>query len=380
MSAFVDLRAAEFGQLGQVAYLDAASIGILPERSRRALVEMADLRARPWYAKDRLFAIFAESRRLAARLIGASPAEIALTGNTSIGLNTAARMLPLGPGDIVLVSEREFPANVYPWLRLAQQGVVTEMVPLTSRGWPDEDRMVERLRDPRVRCLAVSAVQFASGYRADLVRLSAATRASGAFLVVDAIQALGQLPIDVGEVEIDLLATGGQKWLLSPWGTGFLYVRRALVERLLPPYAGWLAFEGTDDFNRLTDYGTEWHHDARRFELITLPFQDFAAMNRSLQLLLEVGPAAVQRHLRRVYEPLEAMAERRGLERASPEGAAGSGVLCLRVPGAERALHALRDEGVICSLREGALRFSAHLYNTPDDTARASEVLERQLT
>jgi selenocysteine lyase/cysteine desulfurase len=252
-------------------------------------------------------------------------------------------------------------------------------VPLTPAGWPDEDRLVARLADPRVRCLSVSAVQFASGHRADLARLSAATRASGAFLVVDAIQALGQLPVDVRAVEIDVLATGGQKWLLSPWGTGFLYVRRALIERLLPPFAGWLAFEGTDDFNRLTQYSAEWHHDARRFELITLPFQDFHAMNASLELLLETGPARIARHLLALHAPLLEVAARKGLAVASPQGGAGSGILCLAVPDAPRVHQALRDAGVLCSLREGALRFSPHVYNAIEDTARAAEVLAREV-
>jgi selenocysteine lyase/cysteine desulfurase len=372
-----DLRRDEFPGAADVAYLDAASTGLLPERARRRLEEMARLRTRPLPHKDVLFRIFTDARANAARLLNADPAEIALTTNTSFGLNVAARMLPLGRGDVVLVSDREFPANVYPWMRLREDGVVLEIVPLTADGWPDEDAIVARLADPRVRCVAVSLVQFASGHRADLARLSAATRASGAFLVVDAIQALGQLPVDVRAVEIDVLATGGQKWLLAPWGTGFLYVRRALIESLRPPMAGWLAFEGTDDFNRLTQYGDAWHHDARKFELITLPFQDFHAFNASVELLLEVGPARIAAHVRALHEPLLEVAARRGYRVASPAGEAGSGILCVEAPDGAGAHAALREAGVSCSLREGALRFSPHVYNAMEDTERAAGVLGR---
>jgi cysteine desulfurase/selenocysteine lyase len=374
------LRAEEFPATVGFAYLDAASTGLLPERARRRLEEWGRLRQRPLPSKDTLFSVFDEARTLAARLVNASPEQIALTTNTSYGLNVAARMLPLEPGDIVLLSDKEFPSNVRPWLRLEQEGIVVEIVPLTAQGWPDEDRLVARLADPRVKVLTVSLVQFANGYRVDLARLSAATRASGAYLVVDAIQALGQLPVDLAEVEVDILATGGQKWLIAPWGTGFLYVRRPLIERLVPPFAGWLAFEGTDDFSRLTEYDPTWRHDARRYELITLPFQDFAAFNASVELLLELGPARIEAHLQALHEPLLELATRRGLPLASPRGQSGSGILCLGVDAAGRRLHgALHVAHVHCSLREGALRFSPHVYNAIDDTARAAAALERAL-
>ena len=376
----VALRAEEFPTTAGFSYLDAASTGLLPERSRQKLEEWGRLRQQPLPSKDTLFAVFDEARALAARLVNASPDEIALTANTSYGLNVAARMLPLVRGDIVLVSDKEFPANVRPWQRLEQEGVVVELVPLTSEGWPDEERLVSRLVDPRVKVLTVSLVQFANGYRVDLARLSAATRASGAFLVVDAIQALGQLPVDLAEVEVDILATGGQKWLLSPWGTGFLYVRRPLIEHLVPPFAGWLSFEGTDDFSRLTEYDPTWRHDAKRFELITLPFQDFAAFNASLSLLLELGPARIEAHLQALHEPLLEMAARRGLALASPRGRSGSGIVCVRVDEAGKRLHrALHAAHVHCSLREGALRFSPHVYNAIEDTARAAEALNQAL-
>ncbi|HUF35765.1 MAG TPA: aminotransferase class V-fold PLP-dependent enzyme, partial [Gemmatimonadales bacterium] len=139
------LRAAEFPWTEGTIYLNNASIGPLPERTRRVLDEFNRRRAAPYLLPDReLFGLLAESRGLAARLVGASAEEIGLTVNTGFGLAMAARALPLRPGDIVLVSDREFPANVYPWLRLADAGVVTELVPTTAAGWPDEPRILER--------------------------------------------------------------------------------------------------------------------------------------------------------------------------------------------------------------------------------------------
>jgi selenocysteine lyase/cysteine desulfurase len=153
----------------------------------------------------------------------------------------------------------------------------------------------------------------------DLERLSAATRKSGAYLVVDAIQAVGQLPVDVSRVEVDLLACGAQKWLLSPWGSGFVYVRRELIARLDPVITGWLAFEGTDDLSRLTSYDDTLRADARRFELMTLPYQDFAGFNSSLDLILELRVETIRDHPGR---PASAGVEpngRRGVASQGPE-------------------------------------------------------------
>ena len=179
---------------------------------------------------------------------------------------------------------------------------------------------------------------------------------------------------------MDILATGAQKWLLSPWGSGFFYVRREILGQLAPPFAGWLAFQGTDDFANLTRYNPAWHEDSRRFELITLPFQDFAAMNVSVEMLLDIGLDEIEAHLARVQQPLYDLAARRDVPITSPVGAHGSAIVCLKVPVAAKIHATLRANEVICSLREGSLRFSPHVFNSIDDVARAAALLERALT
>lgn len=371
------LRAAEFPWTAETTYLNNASIGPLPERTRVALDEFNRRRTMPFQLSDNdQFAILTESRRLVSRLLSVSPEEIALTVNTGFGLSMAARALPLEPGDIVLVSDKEFPANVYPWMRLREIGVDMELVPTTAEGWPDEPRLLERLSDPRVRVLAVSLVQFSNGYLADLAALSDATRRNGAYLVVDAIQAVGQVPVDLSRVEVDVLACGAQKWLLSPWGSGFVYVRRELIPKLSPPITGWMAFEGTDDFSRLTTYHDSFRGDARRFELITLPYQDFAGMNASLDLLLELGIDRIAEHLRVLHEPVLDWAERREVRVVSPRGPAATGILCLAPERVDEGYRALRAARVICSLREGAIRLSPHAYNTIAEMERVMDVLD----
>jgi cysteine desulfurase/selenocysteine lyase len=371
------LRAQEFPWTDETTYLNNASIGPLPERTRRTLDEFNRKRAAPHQLPDREIVLgMAESRRLAAQLVGAQPEEIALSINTGFGLSLAARALPLQAGDIVLASDREFPANVYPWMLLKDIGVTLELVPTTPEGWPDEGHLLERLGDPRVRVLAVSLVQFSNGYTVDLARLSAATRASGTYLVVDAIQGVGQLPVDLRKTPVDVLACGAQKWLLSPWGSGFVYVRRELIRQLNPSITGWMAFEGTDDFTRLTQYNDTLRGDAKRFELITLPYQDFVGMNASIGLILELGVERIAAHLRTLHAPVMAWAERSGARVASPRGARGSGILCVAPPNVGEAFRALKAARVICSMREGAIRLSPHVYNTLGEMERVASVLE----
>jgi cysteine desulfurase/selenocysteine lyase len=370
------LRATEFPWTSDTVYLNHASIGPLPERTRLALERFNHRRSAPHLLPDReMFALLGDTRAKLARLIGASPDEIALSVNTTYGISMAARSLPLEPGDIVLVSDREFPANVYPWMLLGDRGVTMELVPTTAEGWPDEERLLERLRDPRVRVLAVSLVQFSNGYLVDLERLSAATRETGAYLVVDAIQGVGQLPLDVSRVEVDVLACGGQKWLLSPWGSGFVYVRRELIARLEPAITGWLAFEGTDDLSRLTAYNRALRGDARRFELMTLPYQDFAGLSSSLDLLLELGVSRIRDHIRSLHQPVLAWAERSGARVTSPRGAKGSGILCVAPERVQEVHRRLKASRIICSLREGAIRLSPHCYNTVDEMERVAHAL-----
>jgi len=224
--------------------------------------------------------------------------------------------------------------------------------------------------------LAVSLTQFANGYTVDLGGLSRVARMTNTFLVVDAIQAVGQMPVDVRKTPVDVLACGGQKWLLSPWGSGFVYVRRELIPSLPPADVGWLAFEGTDDLTRLTRYDTTLRGDARRYELVTLPYQDFAGFNASVSLLLEVGIETVSAYLRAVIQPVLAWAASAGVPVSSPVGPHGSAIVCLNLPDAGRAYRSLKAAGVFGTVREGVVRLSPHLYNTPAELERVAEVMD----
>ena len=373
------LRRDEFpwAERGEAIYLNNASTGPLPARSVAEQAAFTQRRAEPFRLRDEeQFAILRRGRELCATLLNASADEIALMVNTSYGINLAARALPLRRGEVVLTYDGEFPANIYPWMALAPGGVALERIPLRD-GLPDEERLLAELDRPEVRVVAVSWVQFASGYRTDLARLGRACRERGIFLVVDAIQGLGGATLDVRDAPIDVLACGAQKWLLSPWGTGFVYVRRELVRQLVPQDVGWMSMAASEDFTRLTDYKYRFWDDARRFEVVTLPFQDFVGMNASVGLLHELGPAAVSAHVESLATQLVQGAQARADLRLVTPGdrAHRAGVISIAPADARAASARLTSAGVTHALREGAIRLSPHCYNTAEEIEVALEAL-----
>jgi selenocysteine lyase/cysteine desulfurase len=246
-----------------------------------------------------------------------------------------------------------------------------------DEGVLDPATLLRELEDDRVRVVAVSWVQFATGARVDLAALGALCRERGVFFVVDAIQGLGPLTLDLRTTHVDILACGAQKWLLSPWGAGFTYVRRALVEQLEPHDVSWLAVRDSDDFSRLTDYNLTFRGDARRFEFITLPFQDMAAMNASLELFHELGSAAVSAHaLSLAGQIVRWVADRDDVALVTPsDRSRRAAIISVRPREAKRVSDRLTASKVAHSFREGAIRLSPHFYNTADEVARALELL-----
>lgn len=371
------LREVEFpwAAAGENIYLNAASTGPLPERSVRAQNDFTRRRATPYRLDyEEQFATLDRSRELIARLVNADVAEIALATNTGAGINLAAWTFPLGPGDVVVIPDLEFPANVYPWMAASEmRGFTLHRVPVRS-GLIDEEALLAALEIPGVSVLAVSWVGFATGAVADLDTLGAACVARGIRFVVDAIQGLGALMLDVARTPIDLLACGGQKWLLGPWGTGFTYVRRALVRELAPQPVSWMGVQGSDDFSRLLAYDLTWRDDARRFEQITLPYQDFAGLVPSLELLHELGPGAVAAHIgARVGELLDG-ATARGIAIVTPRER-HAGIASVRPADAAAASARLTAAKVAHSVREGTIRLAPHCYTTSEDIAAALRAL-----
>lgn len=384
----VDVRA-EFPRLTRnegIIYCNAASTGPLPARTIAVLDEWNRLRAEPWRITfEQQFETAATARELCARLIGADADEIALMPNTSAGINLAAQILSVAKDKVVLGHDGEFPANVYPWMALEQSGGAEgrgarfEQIALLSNGLPDWEGLSARVDRGDVGLVAISWVSFVSGDRADLMRIGAMCRERGIWFVVDGIQGVGTTSLDVHACNIDVLACGAQKWLLSPWGAGFCYVRRELTAQLDPRSVGWLGMRHSQEMSRMLEYDLTYLDDARKFEFAATAYQDVAGMNASLGMLAEIGAERVEEHIHTLASRLmDDIATMPRFTLVTPrERDRRAGIVSFLVADPNAVSERLANAGVIHSVRGGGVvRLAPHIYNTADEIDRMLETLE----
>ena len=361
----------EFPLTEELTYLDHAATSPLPGRTRAAMTRFIEARRFVRRAGKEYETLDQELRQALGQLINASPEEIALVQNTAEGLNIAAHAIPFRPGDNVVFCDMEYPANVYPWLNLERRGVEARIVPHREGGLALDD--LEEYLDQRTRVVAVSAVEFLTGFRSDLQSIGELCKARGIYFVVDGIQALGMIPLDVRECHIDLLSCGGPKWLMGPCGQGFLFCRRELIEEMIPAYAG---ASSVVNFLNFRDYDLTFLPDAKRFELGTLNLVNMVGLLASVNLLLEVGIEKIQRWTLHLTDMLIEDLQRRGYQIASclrPEHR--SAIVSFSTPNVEADYDKLIAHKVIVSLRESCIRVSPHCYNTEEEVLRVGQVL-----
>jgi len=371
--------AREYARPPEGVFFNSASWGLIPSSSAEESADLSLRRNRTHGFEEReLGAGQRRCRSVLADLIGADADEIALVPNTTFGMSLAVAMTASGPPGDVIVSAGEFPANVLPWRSLERRGFRVVVVPCCPDGLPDEQALLTAIEGPRVRALSVSMVQFASGYRMDLALLGAACEAHEVLFCIDAIQGVGAVPFRVSDTRADIVSAGGQKWLCSPWGSGFTWIRKELQSRFDPPVISWLALLGSPARLDTSEYRLEWRTNARKFEPATLGVQDYLGLARSVEILLEVGIEAIREHIFRVQEPiLRWAAAKPDLRLWTPlEASRRAGIVSFFPRDAREVAEVLRREKVVFSLREGAIRFAPHFYNTVAEMERVVEILD----
>jgi cysteine desulfurase / selenocysteine lyase len=360
-----------FPGLSEVVYLDTAACGIGSSPVREALCEWTDR----WMAGSLRFrdvdAAAEESRRLFAPIIGADSDEVALIPSVSTAAGTIAAQLPeRRSGANVVVGAVEYSSNYFPWLLLKEKGYEVRVVPPLGDTLP-VDSFAARI-DRRTRLVAVSAVQSATGWRADLPALAEACRQAGAWFFVDAAQAAGALPLDVRREGIDFLATVNNKFLLGTRGIGYLYVRRELLSEMRPVLAGRRA--AADPGRALYGPEMELSPTASRLDN-TLAWLPTLAEPRSLGILHGFGLANVYKRNRMLADRLYGALAECGLLPDPFPPAHRSTIVSVRVPNSEAAAASLRAGGVIAGARGGQVRLSVHFYNTEAEIDRAVRLL-----
>lgn len=368
------IREEEFPVARPWAYFDHAAVAPIPNRAAMAIGRWAGNQAvngsTSWPKFGGLVDVL---RRDLAGWIGAEAGEIAFVANTTHGIGLVAEGFPWRPGDNVVVPAEEYPSNVYPWMNLADRGVETRLVP--SR---DDRILIDDVRDAmddRTRVLAVSHVEFSTGFRNDLDALGALCRERGVAFMVDAIQGLGPFTLDVRKTPVDFAAADSHKWLLGPEGAGFLYVRREWIEQLRPIGVGWNSVVGSFAAGGL-DFTLK--PDARRWEGGSWNMPGLVGFAASMTLLREIGPDALSaRLLDRADAVRAAVAEAGWRVTGSSRPEERSAIVTAAADGVDPdgAIAVLKSRKVVASCRRGRLRLSPHIYTDAADLDRLRDAL-----
>jgi len=381
----------EFPALEHKTFLDAACVSLAPRVATdavRRFLTMTEECPAPSSTQHHIDmdTLREAARPEAARLINAGRDEIALVESTTHGLSLAAQSIPLERGDRVLICDLEYLQVAIPWYQRAQtDGIIVDVVPNRAGKVLVED-IAGRI-EPRTRVLAISSVQWSNGFRCDLAGLSSLCRDRGTWLVVDAIQHLGAVPLDVRETPVDILACGGHKWLNSPFGSGILFVQRTALSRLRLPMAGYMSLEppegGWQKYFQTPSISParEYHFvgEARRFEVGgTANYPGAIGLTASLQLINDLGRETIWRHVLDLTGYLIDGLRTIGVRVVTPsELECRSGIVTFSVGTAAQnvgLVEHLRDRKILVSVRYtsnvGGVRVSCHFFNTLEDIDR----------
>lgn len=312
-----------------------------------------------------------------AQLVHCSPEEVTFVRNTSHGLSLFASGFPWQKGDNVVVAvDEEYPSNVYPWQQLSSKGVEIRPAKAAADHRLPIDHFAEAV-DHRTRAIAVSSVQYGTGFRSDLAALGELAKNRGAYLIVDGIQSTGCLEVDVKRDGIHLLSADSHKWLLGFSGIGACYIDRELVAKLTPPLVGWKSTRGAWNFDEAR---YDLWEDARRFEEGSPNYASIYGLGATLEIFEEVGMKEIQR---RIFELTDLLLE--GLQKlgfplvSSLKPEERSGIVSFTIPGvtSEEVMAAMEAEKVVLSFRRKAYRTSPHFYNTKEEMERFLSILVR---
>jgi selenocysteine lyase/cysteine desulfurase len=363
-----------------VSYLNTAAMSAMPRVSLEAAQVAIDAKRFPHHRSDAVWFDVAERlRHSLATLIGARAQDIALTTGASTGLQIVALGLAWRPGDEVIIAKGEFPLQYATWKPMEErEGVKVRIVAPEGRFLTADDVIASMT--PATRVVSVSHVRFDDGSMLDARRVADACRANGTVFVLDVTQSCGAVPLDVSALGADAVVCAGYKWLLSPYGTGFVWVRREILETLRPGPFYWMGQDATE-FGKLNMQDPAPAAGARRLDAAETSSHfnfNLTAMDASVAFVSQVGAEEVLAHNRRLiarlFDGLPA-----GLAPASPLEPAQRGpygCFVAETPELTAELHQKLTRGnVFASLREGRIRVSPHLFNTADDIDRLLDVV-----
>ena len=365
----------EWFPIDDATYLNFAAHAAIPRVALNAVRLSAEAKMRPHIVDDQtFFSVAASLRQTLATSIGASPDEVALTSGAGAGLAAIAYALKRSDGDEVICSRGEFPVQYATWKPMEAREGIKVRIAVPQGQFVQSDDLVASLT-PSTRVVSVSHVRFDDGSMLDVSSLAAACKRNGTLLVLDVSQSCGAVPMNVRTLGADFIVCAGYKYLLSPWGTGFLWMRKENLDSLRPGPYNWLS-QGVESFARLNYVDPEPAPTLSRWdsaEAASIYNFNLTVMEASAKFVLEAGPSLIRDHNQALIDYFfERLPE--GYRLASPRQASQRGVFgCIeaRTRGDTEFLYQmLREERFVVALREGKIRVAPHLLNSTQDIDR----------
>lgn len=354
----------------KIIYLNHAAVAPISLRVADAVMKYNQEALHEGYtAGPRWVKHFEDIRKSCAKLINAQSEEIAFVKNTSHGLSLIARGLDFQSGDEIIISDVEFPANVYPWMALEDDGVVLKKIP-SLNGTLDLDRLSDLITE-KTKLISLSSVQFGTGFKLPIKKIGKFCREKGIYFCVDAIQSLGAFPIDVVAEHVDFLASDGHKWMLGHEGIGIFYVRKELITGLEPALVGWNSVKGALNFDNVHYLLRD---TASRFEEGSHNGLSLFGLGAAVDLLLEVGVDRIAQRILMLTDLLIKGLQDLGLtlhNSLDPEYRSGIVLFTisdsLESRGLEELENHLFSKNIYTTIRRGGLRISPHFYNSEQE-------------
>ncbi len=318
-----------------------------------------------------------EARRLFARLINANEADIAIVPSASYGAATAAKNLPIGKSQHIIVLEDQFPSNIYCWQELAKStGATLKTIPVPAdKDWTSA--ILENIQNTTA-IAALPHCFWTDGSLLDLEAIGIRLREVGAKLALDVTQSLGAMPFDVQKIKPDFLVAACYKWLLGPYSVGFLYAAPD-QQTGAPLEHNYINRKGSENFARLVDYQEEFQPGATRFDMGERA--NFALMPMAITALQQILDWGVQDIYKTLAAKTAALAEAGreiGLTCAEPHFRAGHFLGLEFTNGVpDTLLSKLAEDRIYVSVRGNSLRVTPHLYNTDEDADRLMAALRK---
>jgi cysteine desulfurase/selenocysteine lyase len=377
-------RHLQFPALEEICYLNTASIGLMPlsvQFASERLARRVRLYGTTWFDEATEVEALDAARRAAAGMLSARAEQVAITTSMTEAMSQLAWSLRPPEGTNIVSVDYEFPSVAYPWMRVAREtGAEVRLVPARERPAELSLEAVAELVDEATEVIAVSHVQYSTGYRFDLSSLTDLAQSHGAWLIVDATQSMGAVALDLSDIDADAVLCAGYKWLCGPFGAAVCWIGRRLQERLDPPFVGWKSAREpyTMDASRLQLASSP----VKRLEYSTMAYAAGVALASSIDYVRSVGVEHIQQHNLRLGAVLhEGLVELGANVLSACEDEHRTGIVTARFPGldGEEVAAWLNQSGVVVSPRLGSTRLSAHFYNSDEDVALALRTIRAVL-